>query len=212
MNAGSIGGSAAGAASLVACHHCDLIHRVRAFGPRGRARCTRCGAVLSWERPDSVERTLTLALTGLILLVLANAFPLLTFELEGRSQTNSLISGTVEFWKAGYPELAALVFTLSILAPALSLLLLLYVMLPIKIDRRPWRLALAFRMVGVLRPWVMMEVYMLGVLVAIVKLSDWASIEPGLSLYAFAALIIVTAAANAALDPRAVWRRLDVGS
>lgn len=197
-------------AGLIACHECDLIHKIVLLAHGQSARCTRCGAVLYRQKRDSVERSLTLTITGLILFVLSNAFHFMTIEIEGRVQHNTLISGSVHFWTSGFEGLAILVFLVGVMLPLLTLLGMLYILLPIKLDREPPVLAPAFRFVNALRPWAMMEVYMLGVLVALVKLADFATVIPGISLYAFAALIIVTAAASAALDPRIVWEKLTV--
>ena len=109
----------------------------------------------------------------------------------------------------GMWTLAMVVFIASILAPLLKLLALLYVLLPLHFGRQPWRMAQVFRWIETLHPWAMTEVYLLGVLVAFVKLSDIATIVPGVALYSFAALIVVMAATDAALEPEAIWERLE---
>jgi len=197
-------------ARLIACHECDLLHNVVPLAHGQSAKCTRCGAVLYRQKRDSIDRCLNFVVTGLILFFLANAFPFMTIEIEGRRQSNTLIAGALEFWRSGFEELAVIVFLMSVMLPLVTLLGMLHILLPIKLNRRPWRLALIFRWVETLKPWAMMEVYMLSVLVALVKLADFAEITPGLSLYCFTALIVVTTAASAALDPRIVWEKLPV--
>jgi paraquat-inducible protein A len=86
---------------------------------------------------------------------------------------------------------------------------ILYVLVPLKMGKRPWMLAKSFRMLDVLHPWGMTEVYMLGVFVAYVKLSDLATVTPGIALYSFGVLLIVSAAATASLDPRIVWDKVE---
>jgi paraquat-inducible protein A len=132
----------------------------------------------------------------------------MTIEIEGRSQHNSLISGVIAFWQSGYEGLSVLVFLMSVMLPLMTLLSMLYVLLPLKLGRRPWKLAPVFRIVEAMRPWAMMEVFMLGVLVALVKLADFATVIPGVALYTFGALIIVTASSSAALDSRIIWEKL----
>jgi paraquat-inducible protein A len=193
----------------ISCHECDLVHRVPRVSGTHTAKCTRCGATLYQARTNGLERTLALTVTGLILFVLANAFPLMTFEMAGRSRENSLISGAVEFWNAGFPDLAVLVFATSVALPLVSLLSMAYVLLPLALGMRSWHVAPVFRLASALRPWAMMEVFMLGVFVAVVKLASFAELSMGPGLYCFCALIVVTAAAAWMLDAHDVWRRLD---
>ena len=193
----------------IACPACDLLHRAPQVPKSHTARCTRCGAVLYQFRAEGVDAALALALTGLVLFVLSNAFPLLTFEMEGRIQENTLISGVAEFWQAGFFGLSALVFATSVLLPLLSLLSIVFVMAPLRLGTRPWWAAKAFRLAMALRPWAMMEVFMLGMFVAIVKLTDIANVVPGTALYCFAGLIVITAAAAWRLDARQVWREME---
>lgn len=201
--------SVSAADALVACHDCDLLYRKRPLREGEKARCARCGALLYTRKPNSIERTLTLALAALILFALANIYPLLDFQFQGRAQQSSVLSGVRELYAQGMWTLAAVVFIASILAPLLKLLALLYVLLPLHFGRQPWRMAQVFRWIETLHPWAMTEVYLLGVLVAFVKLSDIATIVPGVALYSFAALIVVMAATDAALEPEAIWERLE---
>jgi paraquat-inducible protein A len=98
----------------------------------------------------------------------------------------------------------------TIVVPFLQLTGLLYVLLPIKFHRKPRMLVPVFRIIQKLQPWSMMEVFMLGILVSIVKLAGMASVIPGISLYAFLALIFVLAASASSLDPHIVWERVEV--
>jgi paraquat-inducible protein A len=133
----------------------------------------------------------------------------MSFELEGRSQDNTLISGVAEMYHADLWGLSIIVLMMSIIFPLAKLVGILYVLIPLKMNKRPWMLAKSFRMLDVLHPWGMTEVYMLGVFVAYVKLSDLATVTPGIALYSFGALLIVSAAATASLDPRIVWEKVE---
>lgn len=195
--------------TLVACHDCDMLYHKRPLRVGEQARCVRCGALLYTHKANSIERTLTLALASLILFGLANAFPLLDFQFQGREQQSSMISGVRELYVQGMWELAVVVFVASILAPLMKILALLYVVFPLYLGRRPWCMAGVFRWIETLTPWAMTEVYLLGVIVAFVKLSDIATIVPGLALYAFALLIVAMAATDAALEPEEIWERLE---
>jgi len=197
-------------ASLIACHECDTLARVRRLPPGSVARCPRCGGLLGRGKRDSIDRTLALVVAGLVLFTLANVYPFMTFQLEGREQESNLVSGAIVLWREGLQELGVLVFMTSIGFPALELLGLLYVLLPLRFHRRPARhFGPAFRFILSIGPWGMLEVYMLGVLVAIVKLSEMATLQPGVSFWSFCGLIVATTAARSALDPALIWSRLD---
>ena len=194
--------------ALVACHGCDLLHRLEALGRGQAARCGRCGTMLERGKAHGIDRTLAFTLTALVLFALANAYPLLTFELEGRSQQAHLITGVIGLYDQGMWELAALVFLASILAPFLQIVGLLYLLVPLKLGRRPWKLGPAYRLVGKIGFWAMLEVYLLGIFVALVKLADFGTVVPDVALYAFFGLILVLAAASFSLDSRALWQRV----
>jgi len=195
--------------TLIACHECDLLHRVHELHYGERARCSRCGAALYAKKRDSFEHTIILALTSLILFTLANVFPFMTFELKGRVQQSLLSTGVQEFFERDMWMLGLLVLAASILFPALKILGMLYVLVPLEYNRRPWNAALVFRMVEQCQTWAMMDVYLLGVIVAVVKLSDLATLVPGVAIYSFVALIMALAAADSALDPHAVWEKME---
>jgi paraquat-inducible protein A len=196
--------------SLLACHDCDLLFRKPRLRTREKVVCSRCGAVLYSHKPDSVGRALNFSLASLIVFVLANAYPLLAFKLQGQVQLCDLISGVEELYRQGYWELAVLVFSVSILAPFLKITSLLYVLLPLRFNRRPWQLAYVFRCVETLHPWAMTEVFLLGIIVAIVKLKDITTILTGVGLYSFVALIVLMAAADSALEPHDIWEQVEI--
>jgi paraquat-inducible protein A len=175
----------------------------------GSAHCARCDHLLHRHRPDSVNRTLALTTAGLILFVIANSYPFLSFEMQGQTTETTLVTGVRDLLAQDKPWVAAVVFFTSILAPGLQLVLLLVVLLPLKIGGRlPPGFPILFRWLKTLLPWGMMDVFMIGILVSVVKLADMATIIPGTSLFAFVVLIFVLAAAQAALDPDLVWERV----
>jgi paraquat-inducible protein A len=192
---------------LIACHECDLLHQVKPLPAVGAARCVRCGAVLYRKKRNSLDRVLALTIAGMILFIVANVYPFLTFRLEAQIQETTLISGVMELFNQGMWIVAGVVLLTSILMPLLELTGMLYVLIPLKLKQRPWKLPVIFRMVRKFRPWGMMEVFMVGILVAFVKLAKMASLIPGMALYAFLTLIFVLAASAASLDPHIVWDR-----
>jgi paraquat-inducible protein A len=197
--------------TFIACRECDLLQLRAHLPPRAMARCRRCGADLYRARANSLEKTLSLVVAGLILMVIINVYPLISMVMEGRPQDATLISGVRELVDQGLPAVALVVLVTSLVGPLLELVGLLYILLPLVVlGRRPWRLAWVFRWVRRLEPWSMLEVFMLGILISATKLADDAEVIPGIALYALFALVFVMAAISTVLDPEAVWARLEV--
>ncbi len=195
--------------TLIACHECDLLHREETVPEGGVARCQRCGGVLYRGKPQGIEKTLALTSAALVLFVLANTFPFLGLDVQGQIIQMNLATGVRMLYAEGMPILAGLVLITTILAPLAQLLSLIYVLLPLHLGLAPLPgAATIFRWQGELRHWAMMEIFMLGILVSVVKLLGLASIVPGVALWSFAGLIVVLAAASSALEPHEVWRRL----
>ena len=190
---------------MIACHECDLLHRIRPLPIGTQAQCTRCGAVLYRRRRNSLDRTLALNIAGLILFALANSFPFLAMNFEGQHQQIVLLTGIRELSRQGLPEIAVLVLLTTVISPLVQLTGLFYVLLPLKLDRLPPAVWRVFRWVRSLQPWSMLEVF--TILVALVKLAKMADIVPGISLFCFLGLIYVLAAISASLDPNSVWEK-----
>ena len=193
--------------ALIACHECDLIHRVKPLPKKGVANCIRCGSVLYRDKPNSLERTLALSLAGLVLFVLANWFPFLALKMEAQIHQTNLITGIKVLYTQGMQGLAVVVLLTTILAPLAQLVGMLYLLLPLRHDRVPPKFAPIFRFVRGLETWSMMEVFMLGILVSVVKLAKMAQIVPGIAIFSFFGLIVVLTAATVSLDPHEIWHR-----
>jgi len=195
--------------NLIACHECDLLQRLPDRQGSYVARCCRCNAVIHRGVENSIDRTLALTLAGVILFAVANTFPLLAFKLQGQETQATLISGVLDLYHQGKWEIAILVLLTTIVIPLVQLLIQLYVFLPLKFNRTSWHFAAVFRFAQNLSPWSMMEVFLIGIIVAIVKLVGMAQVIPGLALWSFALLIVTLAAAAANMDSRVVWSRVE---
>jgi paraquat-inducible protein A len=172
------------------------------------AVCARCGRGLLRHRAASIEHALALNLAGLLLFGVANLFPLMTLKMAGQEQATTLVGGVRALYRSGLWELAGLVLVVAILIPFLKLAGSVWVLAQTLAGRLTRAEARIFRLVGLLRPWAMTEVYLLGLIVAWVKLRDLATIELGLALFALVGLILVMLWADAALEPHEVWERI----
>ncbi|WP_223861473.1 paraquat-inducible protein A [Geminicoccus harenae] len=200
-------GTAAPDACVLACHDCGRIQAVPAGDTQHQFRCQRCDADLG-AFAGGLDAPVALLLAAAISFVVANTMPFMTLAIEGFTQSTTLLSASRALWQADMAPLGALVFLVATLAPALKILGLLYVLVPLRHGHR-WPLAgMIYRFVGGVRPWAMMEIYLLGIIVAYVKLIDLAHIELGIAVYAFVATVLLEIAAEAKTEPMAVWHGL----
>jgi paraquat-inducible protein A len=196
-------------AETIACEFCDLLHKAPALLPGGIAYCSRCRGVLAKASRNPIEGTLALAVTAAVLLVLANVFSFLEMSLAGQVSENTIASGVVGLWNGGQPLLAVLILFTTILAPALRIASLLYVLVPLWAGRIPPGVSSALRFQAGLASWAMLDVYMLALLVTLVKLSQMGSLHFEMGAYCFVALFIVLTMLGASYDREALWERVE---
>jgi paraquat-inducible protein A len=194
---------------LTACPECDCLQREVDVPAQGSAECARCGAELWRNKPASLDRTLAFMTGAAILFLVANLFPIMRLDAQGL-ETSSTIAGTAwALHREGMNSVALLVLVTAVLAPTLEVALMVYLLLPLRLGVVPRGLPLAFRIVSGIEPWGMVEVFMLGTLVALVKLKHIATVHPGPALYAMAGFIMLLSAAAASFEARALWQRVD---
>jgi paraquat-inducible protein A len=193
--------------SFIACHECDAIHRIKPLAPKVAAHCIRCGAVLYKHKPNSLDRTLAFAFAGLILFMLANSFPFLGLKIGSQFRETTLITGIYELYVQGMQVIAILVLLTTVVVPFTQMMCLFYILLPLKFDRAPRSLPRVLRFLHSMAPWSMMEVFLVGILVSVVKLAKMAQVIPGISLYSFLALIFVLSAMTVSLDSHLIWHK-----
>lgn len=200
------------AGSIIACHDCGLLQRISHIPEDGAARCCRCAAILRKRQrvkpAKSIEHTLALVITAMVLFIIANAFPIIRIQAEGHEMAATLFSCVVYLLTHDFPFLSGLVFLTSIGAPLMQLTGLLYLLLPLNFNRIPWHAALIYRLVRIISAWSMLEVLMLGILVSVVKLSAMATVIPGIALWTFGLLIFFIAAIVSALDTEMLWEQI----
>lgn len=194
------------------CHDCGLKQKLPEMPEGTKAICTRCGSVLFQKTKDTTQRTLALSIAGLILFAIANAYPFLSMQVEGRIQETTLATGVIWLFTNGMQGLSALVLFTSILVPLLQLIALIFILTPIQFGQLAPRTGKIFRTVRHLMPWSMMEVFLLGILVSMIKLGKMATIIPGTAMWAYTALILVIITAFSGLNPNDIWKRLPIDS
>ena len=194
---------------LLACHECDLLMRKPELALEQKATCPRCGFELLARHAEVERRSLALVLTALVLFLPANFLPIMQLNLLGQTTQDTLWSGVVGLYRSGMQAVALIVFLCSMVIPLLKLLCQLLVLLSVR-----WRVALAwgrwlYRSYHHLREWGMLEVYLMGILVSIVKLVDLADLTLGTGLFCFIGLLLAQVWLEVTMSPHQIWEALE---
>lgn len=193
--------------TVVACETCGLVQRLEGLGPGLVAECARCGATLADHRPDSLARTAAFSLAALLFYVPANIFPILEMDLYGVHSESTVWEGCKTLFQRGEILVALVVFMASLVIPALKLLGLFFLVVTTRRGanrRRPVRTRI-YRAIDRVGPWAMLDVFLLAILVALVKLGELATVIPGPGLLAFTAVVVLTILASSSFDPALIW-------
>jgi paraquat-inducible protein A len=196
--------------SVVSCDTCGLIQTVEGLVPGTAAECIRCGSFVAARRSTrSLEVTAALSLAALILYVPANIYPILKMHLHGAYSESTVWDGIAMLITHDQWFVAIIVFLASMVIPLVKLagLFSLVVTAGTGWGRRLRNRTRLYKFIDAIGPWAMLDVFLLAVLVALVKLSSWAKILPGPGLIAFTAMVVLTMLASAAFDPKLIWER-----
>jgi paraquat-inducible protein A len=195
---------------LIGCHVCGLTCR---SGPGdeylegGHMVCPRCGSALHRRKPNSFVRTWALLITGFLLYIPANVLPIMRTASLNDIDDNTIISGVVELWVKGSPDLAVIVFTASIVVPMLKFLSMGTLLLSSQHGSgwaRPQRAKL-YRLVEFIGYWSMLDVFVVALLTALVRFGLLSLVEPLPGVIFFGLTVVLTMLASMSFDPRLIW-------
>jgi len=193
---------------LFVCHDCDALQRVPAVEPGHDALCMRCGSRLFRNPVGGIDKPLAYIFASMILFVIANTNPVMSISILGLVQNASITDAALAFIHAGSPELAAIVWLPSVLFPGLTIVGLFYVLASIRFDLNWPGTRILLVWISRLLPWGMLDVFLLGILVSLVKLAALADIALGIGFYDFLVLIFLYAASIASLETHTLWEHL----
>jgi len=191
--------------TIVACDTCGLVQRVGQLPAREAAVCARCETTLRRRKLNSLVRTGALALAALILYFPANLLPIVTTVYWGAEAKTTIFDGVRGLFETGEWPIACLVFTTSILSPILKILGLLVLVVTIHSGRFKRTRAWTYKVIRIVDPWNMLEVYWLAIVVALAELGRVATVHPGFGVISFTGVVICTILATLTFDPRLVW-------
>jgi paraquat-inducible protein A len=199
-----------GTSRQAACHFCDTLHKFSPLDEGMAARCARCGGLLYQNRPASLARASAFSLAALLMMVLVHAFPFLTMDAAGMRRNLTLTGAAGALADEGAPILGASVILFTVVTPLMLAGSMIYVCLPLMLGRAAPGAREATRWMYLSEPWNMVEVFLLGVLVSLLKLANVADVSFGVGFWAFAGVMLCTAAAVAGIDREELWDRLEV--
>ena len=193
---------------LIACPECDLLQRLPTLAPGESARCPRCGNVLGCNRPDSLNRTLALTVAAAVAFLVANSVPMLGLSAVGREASTTVLGGVRIMWEQEQRIVSVIMLFSAVVAPALDIAFMLAILLAVRQPPAPRWAGTLLRYSRLIRPWRMVEVMMLGILVSLIKIAELATVITGVAMWAVAGLIVLLAAMSSSFDPEEVWLRV----
>jgi paraquat-inducible protein A len=143
-----------------------------------------------------------------VLYVIANTVPMLSLTIVGRDASTTVIGGAQHLWENGQPIVGILVLLTAVIAPAAQLSCMLAITLASRHSPVPRWVGTLMRHYPKTHTWSMIEVMLLGVLVALIKIADYATVIPGIALFTLGALVFVLAGMQTFFDPYEVWHRI----
>ena len=193
----------------IACQSCDLLSSVSGLQVGENAFCPRCGHFLTRRRADPYSLVLCYAIAAIVLLIMANSYSFLSFASTGMESVITLRETPWAVWNYGLPVVAVIIAAFIIIIPALILVLLLLLCIPLIEGRyRPWLVPVA-RGIFLIQNWSMVEVFIIGVIVSLVKIAAMATIELGISFWAYVGFAICFTLAITNLDRFQCWERIE---
>ncbi len=195
---------------LIVCPVCDATYQLERPRNGEQAVCARCHKVLIAPRRKAGAQIIAVAVAVVVLIIAASVFPFLQISAGGRSNAVSILDAALTFTEGPLLVLSLLTAGFIIFVPLLRMLLTLYVLVPVVLDRPAARHAIpAFRLSEALRPWSMAEIFALGCAVALVKVADLATVSFGPAFWMFGVLVVLVIAQDGFMCKWSVWNSLE---
>lgn len=193
---------------ILGCHACHQVHRYSEMeGSRAHAGCGRCGARLHYRKPNSLSRSWAFLIAAAVLYIPANTYPIMKVVQLGQGTPDTILSGVARLIESGLWPLAVLVFAASVAIPILKIIAIAFLLTSVSgrstID--PVARTRLYRLVEVVGRWSMVDIFMVSILIALVRLGNLAEITPGVGAMAFASVVVLTMLSAMSFDPRLIW-------
>ena len=196
----------------ISCSRCHLLCRQPPVESKSKPLCPRCGATLYHRRPNSFHRTWALIIAAYVFYIPANVLPITHVVSFGKAQSDTILSGVVYFIRDGMWPIALVIFTASVLVPLFKLIILTGLLVSVH-RKSAWQPRLRtrmYRMTEAVGRWSMLDIFVVTILVALVRLGNIASVEAGPAAVFFAAVVALTMFAAMSFDPRLIWDSMEI--
>lgn len=193
---------------LIACDECDLIQRPIALPADGWALCRGCDGPLYRYTPGSLDRALAFSLGAVVLFLIGVTFPIMELEIQGNVTSSSLYTAVQQLWNDGLHLFAVLIAATTMIVPTFELIVMLSVLLLLRVQRASTWVPTLLRLLTLVRPWGMTEIFFMGVLVALVKLAHMADIVIGVALWSLGGMMVLLIAASRSFNLRQLWEQI----
>lgn len=194
----------------VACHFCDALQDAPRLLEGDAAHCCRCGEMLYQNRPRSLARATGFSSAALVFMALVHLFPSITIDAGSVRRELTILEAAAALWRDGDPVIAVAAVLFTVVAPLVLVGGLLYVAGPLRFGVALPGAKVVTRWFQLSEPWSMLEVFFVGILVALLKLGAIGDIQLGIGLWALAGLVLSTAFAVAGIDRLELWDRLEI--
>lgn len=190
---------------LVSCHNCYQLSDYK------NSLCSHCGHSIASRKRHSLQYTIALLVTSIILYIPANVLPIMYTSTFGNSEENTIFSGVAIFWKYGDYPIAIIIFVASVLIPMAKMLALAWLcaIVLLKKKQKPYEHVILYRVTEWVGRWSMVDVFVVVILVTLIQLGNILSITPGIAAIAFAGVVVCTMLAALSFDPRLIWDTAD---
>jgi len=196
---------------IVCCHECDELVRISNPHREGRFKCPNCGYLLLRHKEGMVEKMFAYSIAALILFAVTNYFPFLSFHVAGNTSHANFFTSIIYLFQEQEWLLGVAIMMTTLVVPLIRIILFLSLFGPLYFGYLPPYATVVLKILDHSLPWGMLDVFLVGVLVSMVKLVKMGTIIPGESLWAFMALVFVIAAMQVVFNPHAVWERIETG-
>jgi paraquat-inducible protein A len=198
-------------ASMISCQSCHLVCQIPETERDPEMICPRCGTLMHQRKPDSLSRSWALLIAAIIFYIPANLLPISVTTSLGNAEGDTIMSGVIYFIQSGSWPIALVIFVASIFVPILKMMILTFLLISVhmKSKWRPMDRTRLYRIIEAIGRWSMVDIFVITIMAALIKLGALADFAAGPGAVYFAAVVVLTILAAMSFDPRLIWDSME---